>query len=390
MHFMDRRRVGIWRSAKGAGPAGEARRLDDASSSEPLVSILIPAYNSEESIGNTLRSALAQTWARKEIIMVDDGSTDGTAEIVKRFEAEGVRLVLQRSQGASAARNKAFSLCHGDYIQWLDADDLLSPDKIAAQMKWLSTHGSRRTLVTCAWGKFLYRYYRAKFVPSDLWRDLSPMEWLLRKMEKNIYMQTGAWLVSRELTEAIGPWDTRLSVDDDGEYFCRAILASEGVQFVPEGKVFYRGPGFRSLSYIGNSRARRESLWLSMQLHIKYLRAVEDSERVRAACLQYLQTSMIHFYPEEREIVRQAKELARELGGELGVPRFSWKYAWIDGLFGVAAAKRTQELSVELKWWAKKHLDKALFLLEGSKGRQIRGWRGEAREPRRTVYSNPH
>ena len=72
-------------------------------------------------------------------------------------------------------------------------------------------------------------------------------------MQLNLYMQTASWLVSRELAEAAGPWDTRLLGDDDGEYFCRVLLASDGVRFVPEAKVYYRTSGTSSLSYIGNS-----------------------------------------------------------------------------------------------------------------------------------------
>ncbi len=78
------------------------------------------------------------------------------------------------------------------------------------------------------------------FSLPPLWCDLSPKEWLLRKMEQNIYMQTATWLVSRELTEAAGPWDIKQLGDDDGEYFCRVLLASKGVCFVREAKVYYR------------------------------------------------------------------------------------------------------------------------------------------------------
>ena len=222
----------------------------------PLVSILIPAFNAEEWISDTLRSAIAQTWERKEIIVVDDGSSDETLAIARQFESESVRVISQKNQGAAAARNTALSHSHGDYIQWLDADDLIAPDKIAWQMKALVRCQSKRTLLSSAFGKFLYRWYRAEFVPTALWSDLSPAEWLLRKMGENLYMQTSTWLVSRELTEAAGLWDTRLLSDDDGEYFCRVLLASDSVRFVPEAKSYYRAPGAAfggSLSYIGQS-----------------------------------------------------------------------------------------------------------------------------------------
>src|SRR5438067_12061163 len=96
----------------------------------PLVSILIPAYNAELWIAETIRSALAQNWPRKEIIIVDDGSTDQTLSIARQFASKTVSVIAQKNQGAAAARNKAFQLCQADYIHWLDADDLLSPDKV--------------------------------------------------------------------------------------------------------------------------------------------------------------------------------------------------------------------------------------------------------------------
>src|SRR5690242_2593971 len=101
---------------------------------KPLVSILIPAYNAEPWIAGTIKSALDQTWSRKEVIVVDDGSRDRTLAVAKQFASKNVSIVTQQNQGASAARNKAFDLCQGDYIQWLDADDLLAPAKIAQQV----------------------------------------------------------------------------------------------------------------------------------------------------------------------------------------------------------------------------------------------------------------
>src|SRR5437867_1057252 len=238
----------------------------------PLVSILIPAYNAQEWIADTVRSAIAQTWPRKDILVVDDGSTDDTPAIARHFESHSVRVVTQTNQGAAAARNKAFSLSRGDYIQWLDADDLLAYDKIARQVEALDQCRSKSTLLSATWGRFLYRYYRAEFIPTALWRDLSPTEWLLRKMGQNLHMQTATWLVSRELTEAAGPWNTRLLGDDDGEYFCRVLLASNGTRFIPSARVFYRMSGWNSLSYIGRSQRKMAAQFLSMQLHVGYLR----------------------------------------------------------------------------------------------------------------------
>jgi glycosyltransferase involved in cell wall biosynthesis len=336
----------------------------------PLVSILVPAFNAQESIADTLRSAIAQTWSRKEIIVADDGSTDETLAVARQFESEGVRVVSQKNQGAAAARNMALSLSQGDYIQWLDADDLLAPDKITWQMEALDRCRSKRTLLSSGFGKFMYRWYRAKFVPTALWSDLSPTEWLLRKMGENLYMQTATWLVSRELTEAAGLWDTRLLSDDDGEYFCRVLLASDGVRFVPEAKSYYRAPGAAfsgSLSYIGQSDRKIKAHWLSMQLHIKYLRSLEDSERVRVACVNYLQRSLIYFYHEDPQIVKQAAQVAKELGGELREPYLSWKYSWVQVVFGWSVAKHIAIFLRKIRWSSQKLWDKTLLRIEHRK-----------------------
>jgi glycosyltransferase involved in cell wall biosynthesis len=330
---------------------------------EPLVSILIPAYNSEKWIGDTLRSAVAQTWPAKEIIVVDDGSKDGTLAVARQFEADGVRVATQKNQGAAAARNTAFSLSRGDYIQWLDADDLLSPDKVARQMALAVQLPGKRTLISCPWGKFFYRHERAEFISNSLCCDLPPAEWLVRKMGQNLHMQTATWLVSREMTEAAGPWNTALLGDDDGEYFCRVLLQSEGVRFIPEAKVYYRASGAGSLSHIGHSDKKREAQWRSMRLHIGYLRSLEDTPRVRAACVTYMQNWLVFFYPERADLIEEMQKLAHDLGGKLLMPRLSWKYSWIQSLFGLGPARRAQLLLPGLKWSLVRSWDKTLFRL---------------------------
>jgi glycosyltransferase involved in cell wall biosynthesis len=334
---------------------------------KPLVSILIPAYNAEAWISDTLRCALAQTWEPKEIIVVDDGSADGTLAVARQFECDQLRVVTHKNQGASATRNKAYSLSKGDYIQFLDADDLMGPDKIARQMEALGPAPNKRTLLSGSWGHFMYRYYRTKFVPSALWCDLTPVEWLIRKMKLNLYMQTASWLFSRELAEAAGPWDTRLLGDDDGEYFCRVLLASDGVRFVPEARVYYRTAGTTSLSYIGNSDKKMVAQLISMDLHIRYIRSLEDSPRVRDACVTYLQNWLVFFYPDRPDLVKQAEEMAASVGGKLQPPPLSWKYSWIAALFGRQQAKRAQVLLPRLKWSLIQRWDKTLFQIEGRK-----------------------
>jgi glycosyltransferase involved in cell wall biosynthesis len=309
---------------------------------EPLVSILIPAYNAEAWIADTIQSALDQTWARKEIILVNDGSSDQTLSVARRFASKGVKVITQENQGAAATRNTTFSQCQGDYIQWLDADDLLSPNKIAHQMNAALKSGDTRTLISGPWGFFRYRPEKAVFSFSALWADLTPVEWLIRKMEQNLHMQTATWLTSRELTEAAGPWNTQLLGDDDGEYFCRVILASKGVRFMPDARVFYRITDTNRLSHIGFSQRKIDAQFRSMELHIGHLRSAEDSHRVRAACVQYLQNYLLIFYPEWTDIVKKSNNLAEELGGKLEIPRLRGKFVLAERALGLEKAKKVQ------------------------------------------------
>jgi hypothetical protein len=107
-----------------------------------------------------------------------------------------------------------------------------------------------------------------------------------------------------------------------------------------------------------------------MQLHISYLRSLEDDERVRRACVQYLQNWLIYFYPERMDLVEQVKQMAKELGGQVNVPHLSWKYSWIAGLFGWKLAKHAQISLPSIRWSVQRFWDKTLFRVEnpGSEG----------------------
>jgi glycosyltransferase involved in cell wall biosynthesis len=332
---------------------------------KPLVSILISAYNAEEWISYTLQSAVAQTWQHKEIIVVDDGSTDGTAEVARRFTSRGVSVVSTKNGGLSAGQNCAYRHSQGDYIQFLDADDLLAPDKIERQLAALPPSDNNRILLSSPWAPFYYRTRHARFVRNSLWHDLTPVEWLLRKLGENIHMQNATWLVSRQLAEAAGPWDEDLQYDQDGEYFARVLLASERTRFVPETGIYYRVTGSGSVSYIGNSEKKKESLLRSMKLHIRYLRSLEDSERVRKACLTYLQTWYHNFYQGRPDLVGELQRMAGELNGQLEEPRLGWKYAWMEPIFGSANAKSAQMALPQLRASCIRRWDKIMYRLDG-------------------------
>jgi glycosyltransferase involved in cell wall biosynthesis len=330
---------------------------------KPLVSILIPAYNSAPWIAETIRSVVNQTWSNKEIIVVvDDGCTDQTLVVARQFASKTVSVVTRPHQSVAAARNEAFDISQGDYIQWLDADDLLAPNKIALQMQAAEQIASRRTLLSAEWAFFFFRTSKAKFNPTSLWCDLPPDEWLLRKMGNGDHMQPATWLVRREIIEAAGRWNEDLRVDEDGEYFCRLVSASDGIKFVPGAKVFYRASG--SASTTMKAFSRPDERWRTMQLQFAHLRSLGDSESVRTACVNYLQIWLIFFHPNRSDIVKQAQELAATVGGHLEIPQMRWKYAWLEKIWGYEKARRVQFLLPQFKASTLRLWDKTMYNLE--------------------------
>lgn len=316
-----------------------------------LVSILIPCYNAAKWLKESIESALSQTWSNKEIIIVDDGSTDNSLKIAKQYESNIVKVISQLNKGAAAARNKAFEYARGDYIQWLDADDLLAPDKIEKQMRVADRARNPRILLSCSWANFNYQYQSAKFVPDNLWCDLDPIEWLITKFNKGVSMNPAVWIVSRTLTERAGPWDERLSLDDDGEYFARLVATSEKIIFVPDARSYYRKSTPWSLGGSISNKAL-ESHFLSKTLCIGYLQSLEDSERTRAACLKLLQDDINLYYQQEQTaILKKANDLANELGGALSPPSLNWRLSVAEKVLGRILTRKVRRL-----WWVLKVL----------------------------------
>ena len=310
----------------------------------PLVSILIPCFNAAPWLAETIESALAQTWPKSEIIVVDDGSTDQSFQIASNYVSRGVLVLKQSNQGASAARNAAFAACHGSWIQYLDADDLMSPDKIERQMHLAAEHGEKH-IICASWARFNLSAMDAAFTPQPLCMDSNPLEWVLLKAlsQKSLMMHPAAWLLSRDLVERAGPWDERLSLDDDGEFFNRAVLRSEGVRFCAQAISYYRSNVEGSLSGRQDSRAWR-SAYLSTSLTVDQVLSVEDSARTRQACAAMFQRLIYCAYPDCPEVVGLCRDQVHLLGGTSLRPEVGPRLKFVSQLIGWKMAKRLKNL----------------------------------------------
>jgi len=330
----------------------------------PLVSICIPTYNSEKWIQETIQSALSQTWKNKEIIIIDDGSIDNTFQIAKEYESKILSVTKQSNSGACAARNKALSIAQGDFIQWLDADDLLAPNKIEEQLIKSDLYTESRILHSSAWTFFYFRIRNIKFIPNLLWQDLSPTDWLTIHFGKKHMMPNNAWLVSRELTELVGNWDERLIINQDGEYFSRVVASSSMINFHPSAKCYYRTGNFNSISK-NRSRKASESLGLSLNLCTDYLLNLENSERTRKASINLLNRFLLNLKDEKEseQLKNTVQQRIIDLGGIIERTDSSLEFKLINKLFGYRAAKKLKSTAWNVEIFFKKNWDRVLFIL---------------------------
>lgn len=251
----------------------------------PLVSILIPAYNAEQWICETLQSVVRQTWRRKEVIVVDDGSTDRTLSIARQFASPSVKVISQENRGGGIARNTALSLAQGDYVQYLDHDDLLAPDKVARQVEAMSGGDDERTLLSGSFSKFFYCVQRAKPVRNVMCQDLHPVEFFIHKLnDEAAWLQIGAYLFSRRLIEMAGPWYEKQSTDDDGNYVDRVVMSCERIHFVSEARSYWRIGNTRSAGH-RNTKQMHEAAFHTTVHSVQQLLSLENSDRTtRRAC----------------------------------------------------------------------------------------------------------
>lgn len=274
------------------------------------MSILIPVYNASAYVAETLEKALIQTWPNLEIIVVDDGSTDDSLAIARRYEGDRVKVVSQQNRGASSARNHAFRLSKGEYIQYLDADDWMEPNKIEAQMEAL-LKAEPGTVAFCNWTSFPAGKLRG-FSP-ELSALTDPIELLTQLWLRGEMILPHCYLVPRPIIEAAGPWDESLSLNDDGEFFCRVLVAANKLIFVEGAGVYYRRENTMSLSQRVSEEAA-DSMWRSLQSNADRLLSCRDTSETRRAIAGTYSTFYQYFFPRYPELLDRARSESRRLG----------------------------------------------------------------------------
>lgn len=292
------------------------------------VSIIIPLYNAEQYIAECLDSVVKQTYKNIEIIIVDDGSTDGSLDIVKSLYSGEKRIILlsQENKGASAARNVGLQRATGKYIQFLDADDKLDENKIQIQMDLLkSLQYPKDILVFSAWTILGKPFEEMGQNQKTVWHDYeNPIDILVDFPLNGCCLPLYVYLTSIELIKKAGGWDETLTLNDDGEFFARVINESASLRFVDKALAYYR-PTPNSLSKTKSS-ASVDSWIRSLIKTSDIILGMMRPQSKEAVCKMF-SSCLCSLYPYYRKQRKLGEKYLKSVFPEYVVnyPHLNWK-----------------------------------------------------------------
>lgn len=311
-----------------------------------LVSVIIPLYNCGEALHRTMLSVVAQTHQPIEIILVDDGSSDDSYSIAKQYEDEGVNVIRQKNAGAAVARNTGLAISKGEYIQFLDAGDVLDAGKITAQVNALQ--GCPDKVAVCNYKQFTTDDELRNGVYPDqssfIYSSEDPQDFLVRLWGgygSMNFIQTNCWLVPRAVIEKSGGWRAYRCPDDDGEFFARVLLASKGIVHVPGVYNYYHitPGGVNQLSRSGKYKYQMNTL-LTIDLKHHYLsNKKHHPKQNRAIAAQYLRFA-VDMFPARKVLSAIAYKRYKKLNEQVPIPVLGGKIIeLIKHLFGWRTAR---------------------------------------------------
>lgn len=175
----------------------------------PVISVIIPTFNCAHYLSEAINSVLAQTYPHLDIIVVDDGSTDDTQTVLSSF-GDQLTGLSQNNQGIGGARNAGYARAHGEYIAYLDADDIYLPDKLSRQMACFEED----PLLECVQG------HMVQFISPELGEDFSAIVEVDTGQPLAAPMASTT-LIKRHALERVGPWSTELTLGTDLDWYAR-------------------------------------------------------------------------------------------------------------------------------------------------------------------------
>lgn len=226
---------------------------------DPLVSIIIPSWNSEDCVGESIESGLAQTYSNIEVIVIDDGSTDTSLSVIQSFR-DRIRFESRQNLGACGARNRGIELARGELIQFLDSDDLLHPSKLE-QMVPIAMQNARGHIVVCDWEWIAVG--GSVPAPQTLSFSDKPKDEVVWCTHHSL--QTASPLHWRSVLTKVGGFDETLPCSQERDLHLR--LACHGLRFVHVPKVLLRARRRPDSISSDSFRVLRQHLYMVQKAH---------------------------------------------------------------------------------------------------------------------------
>lgn len=310
----------------------------------PLVSICIPCHNAGNYLREAIDSVLQQTWGNVQVIVVEDSSTDNSAQILRSVSDQRVQVIAARCGNAAKSRNLAARSADGEYIKFFDADDLMSPGLIEAQVKRLQA--APGSIASAKWGRFYQDDIKTfRESPESVWADLEGTTWLIQSWrDARPMMQPGIFLIPRAHWLKCGEWNESLSLIDDFEYYSRIISAADQVLFCPDETLFYRSGLTGSLSG-RKSREAVESAFHSLLLGTQHLLEKRNDTATRLSCANMLQDFIYSQYPAHADLRKALSDRIAEIGGSNLAASGPPKFELLKNILGWKLARRIERIA---------------------------------------------
>jgi glycosyltransferase involved in cell wall biosynthesis len=278
----------------------------------PLISIITPCFNSGKYIKDTIESVLYQTYTNFEWIIINDGSTDNTEEIVQSYKDERIRYIYQENRGQCTASNKGIEASIGNFIKFLDADDIMNLTHLQNLIDCIK---DEETLISCSWGRFYNDDLSSfKLERENVSKSLGSIEWIKMALNQRHDMMPGwLWLIPRNIIRKSGGWDERFTLNNDFEFSIRLLLASKEVKFSQNAIIYYR-TNKNTLSSTYNESSLKNAIQSNI-LGIKLILTRENSELTRRICANRLQEWAFITYPEFPNLFFILNSEIKKLGG---------------------------------------------------------------------------
>ncbi|WP_157662439.1 glycosyltransferase family 2 protein [Polaribacter sp. SA4-10] len=302
------------------------------------VSIIIPAFDASKFIVETIDSAMQQLHKNIEIIIIDDDSKDNTWDIIKSCKDKHpdlIRIFKNKRKGACAARNYGFELSTGDYIQYLDADDILHPSKIENQLQLFEQFGDE-IIVSGYWGRFYNTIDTVKWGNQVINKNYdAPVNWLIDSWNGNGMGQTSIWLTTSRLIESSGPWNEKLLINQDGEFFSRVLLNAKAIKFCEGAKVYYRSGNLNSITRKNNfGEFKAISLLHSYNLYESNCKDYIDSNRLKKGLANNYMNFIYEFYPLFPKLLKSSEDNFYSLGFKKMWPVGGYRFKKLANMIG--------------------------------------------------------